>query len=489
MKDLWGGGPAGAADELDRIVHLCRAVGADPDLVQPGGGNASVKLMLRDRFGVEEDTLLVKGSGLDLHSIDRSGFTALFLSRLSPLRDRDEMGDVEMMEFLRACMRNPHRDPFPSIETPLHSILPFPVILHTHDVATLSLTDLPGEAGRDLVERLFPGEVLYLPYCRPGFTLARAVRERAGRIPTAAVGMVLARHGLVVWGEDARQCHDRLVRIVGRVEEFLEEKRPRADKRPAAAAPPGEADRVERAAALLPVIRGFLGGVGRVVLHRDGSDEILERLSAEGARERSGRGMATPDHILLAGRRPLWIETDFGAPQAKWIEAARVQLEDCRREYLEYHGRNARGGEESIRDWAKVVLVPGLGMITAGRDRAGALAAAACYRAVLRTMDNADPLGGFEFLSEPEVFHFEHWPLERRKMEERGRDGGGAGLLPGGVVLVVGGGSGIGAASSERFAEEGAHVLVADLDEGGAGEVAERITQRFPGRAVAAGVD
>ena len=166
--------PAGWAppsgDPLDQLVHLSRLMGQDTRLVQPGGGNTSTKL---------GDTLLVKGSGTDLRTITRQGFTQLSLSRLAALRDAETMSDAEMMRFMAGCMLA--EGPAPSVETPLHSLLPHRVIAHTHDVATMSLTNVRDAVAERLVAELFQGRIVYLPYVRPGFPLAQAVGRLVGR--------------------------------------------------------------------------------------------------------------------------------------------------------------------------------------------------------------------------------------------------------------------------------------------------------------------
>src|SRR3954469_1760840 len=190
---------------LDQLIHLSHLIGHDTRLVQPGGGNTSIK---------ELDTLLVKGSGTDLRTIGRGGFTRLSLSRLAPLRTADSMSDAEMMRFMAQCMEEDGHAP--SVETPLHALLPYKVIAHTHDVPTMSLTNIRDSEAERLVAELFEGKVVYVPYVRPGFPLAQAVQRLGGRIPPDAVAMVLAHHGLVVWADDAEECYDRLLETSGR---------------------------------------------------------------------------------------------------------------------------------------------------------------------------------------------------------------------------------------------------------------------------------
>ena len=180
--------PSPIADELDQLVTLSNLIGRETRLVQPGGGNSSIKTTLTDASGRLVSALLVKGSGTDLRSIGRSGFSKLSLEGLAGLRGVSSMSDQEMMKFMGDCMLG--RDgPAPSVETPLHSLLSHRVIVHTHDVATMSLTNVNDALAERLVQEVFAGEVTYVPYARPGFPLARSVDLIADKIPHDAIGM------------------------------------------------------------------------------------------------------------------------------------------------------------------------------------------------------------------------------------------------------------------------------------------------------------
>jgi rhamnose utilization protein RhaD (predicted bifunctional aldolase and dehydrogenase)/NAD(P)-dependent dehydrogenase (short-subunit alcohol dehydrogenase family) len=470
--------PSKPLDLLDGLVRLSRRIGRDPRLVQPGGGNTSIKA---------DGALLVKGSGTDLATIGPEGFTRLDLARLGALADVDSMSDTEMMRFMAACMLAD--GPAPSVETPLHELLAHPVIAHTHDVATMSLTNVADGTAERLVAELFEGGIVYVPYVRPGFPLARTVAALAERMPARAEGLALAHHGLVVWGDDAAQCQERLTAIVGRIEEYLAAARRGRRVSSLKRAGTGADERRRRAELLLPVVRGALGRPERVVLHFDDSDEVLAALEREGTAELVHRGMATPEHLLRAGRLPVWLPLEPGAADETLAAEARRGLAAAREEYQAYHSRNAAEGQRPLDDWAKVILVPGLGLITASADKRAAVTANLCYRAVLETIVNAEAVDRFQFIAESDVFEFEHWPLERRKVDEQLAKDRATRLLPRHVAVVIGGGSGIGRSAALRFAEEGAHVVVADLDGAAADSVAAAVAARFPGRAVGVGVD
>ena len=473
------------ADPLDQLVHLSRLIGQDPRLVQPGGGNTSLK---------QGDTLLVKGSGTDLRTIGREGFTRLSLGRLAALRDADAMSDAEMMRFMASCMVA--EGPPPSVETPLHALLPYRVIAHTHDVPTMSLTNIRDSEAERLIAELFQGRIVHVPYVRPGFPLARAVAElvgqpvgrSGGQIPADAVGLALAHHGLVVWGESVEECYRRLVDVTRRMDDFLAARR--TDRR--TARPPDRLshhDRHRLAELALPVIRGSLSQPERVILHYDDADDTIAALADERLPELVRRGMATPEHLLRAGRLPVWLDLRPAESADQIAESVRTQLAAARAEYEDYHRRNAGAGERPLDDWAKVILVPGLGLVTAFSDKRGAVTANLCYQATLETIANAEALDRFEFLPERDVFEFEHWPLERRKIEEQIARDRATRLLARQVTVIIGGGSGIGKAAARRFAEEGAHVVVADLDGATAEAVAQDIVAKFPGRIIWAATD
>lgn len=486
MENHWGSGPPASADALDRIVHLSNLVGAEDALVQPGGGNTSIKVPEPEGGG--DTHLLVKGSGTDLRSIGRAGFTRLSMARLAGLNDRSAMSDEAMMRFLAECMLEPDQ-PMPSVETPLHSILPYRVIVHTHDIATMSLTNIAEAKARSLVAELFDGTMHFVPYVRPGFPLAESVIREQGAIPDDAIGLILAHHGLVVWGDNGEECYHRLHDTVNRIEDYITS----LDSASTALGPvvvpaPPAAVRRELATVLLPAIRGALSQDERVILHFDDSEAVLARLGSERFGELSQRGMTTPEHILRAGRLPIWLPLDLGAPADTLADEVRAQITEAHAGYLQYHQRHA-DQQAPLTDWAKVLLVPGLGMITAFKDKKSARTANACYRAGMASIKNAEAIDAFEFIDEEAVFEFEHWPLERRKIEEAIKRERQTLLVPRHVVVVIGGGSGIGRAAAERFAHEGATVVIADLDGAAATRASDEIAPSAPMRTVGVHAD
>ena len=510
----WNEADAGKTD-IDQLVHLSNLIGSNLSLVQPGGGNTCVKLSETDLFGCEVPSLVVKGSGTDLRAISRAGFTQLYLDRLSLLRQKDSLSDEEMMALMRASMLFPDGDPVPSVETPLHALLPARFVAHTHDVATLSLTDTPH--AEENLRRVFGHEVAFLEYVRPGFPLAKRLAERySDGPPVNAIALVMEKHGLAVWGETARECYDNLRAVIEKAETFVTEQ-PKGKRTLVAPATPGldHGARSELAASILPVIRGEMARSGwPSVLHLDDSPETLQAIAPDEFPEVAARGNMTPEHILRAGIRPLVVTWDDevgvgashpskreldtqaaddsfdptslatvnGSPQHA-ADQIRHAIHTHRDEYAAYAKRH---GHDPIPDFLKTIIVPGIGIIYAGRDRRSALVAADCYRATMQVIANAETIERFEFISEKDQAEMEYWPLERRKIEdsEKSRH-----ELDGKVALVIGAASGIGRATALRFAEAGAHVVAADLDRAGAESIASDLNERAAERALGLPLD
>jgi rhamnose utilization protein RhaD (predicted bifunctional aldolase and dehydrogenase) len=197
------GDKAGIDPDLSLRIYTSRLLGRDPKLVLHGGGNTSLKTKMGDRLGAEIEVLRVKASGADMASIEAAGFPALRLQPMRELRALATIGDEELLGIERANLIDP-RAPNPSVEVMLHAFLPHKFIDHTHATAVLSVIDQP--RGEQICAEVFGERMALVPYLLPGFGLAKKAIEVFERAPVCD-GLVLSKHGLVTFGETARETN------------------------------------------------------------------------------------------------------------------------------------------------------------------------------------------------------------------------------------------------------------------------------------------
>jgi rhamnulose-1-phosphate aldolase/alcohol dehydrogenase len=486
--DLWDDSAAAGLDVLGGLVYRSNLLGADRSLANQGGGNTSAKGALSDHAGRETRVLWVKGSGTDLASITASGFAALRLDEILPLRGRGAMDDAEMVDYLLRSALDPTQ-PRPSIETLLHAFVPAEHVDHTHPDAVIALTSAPD--GRRLAEETFGDEAVWLDYQRPGFDMSRRIAELLDGSPGARA-VLLERHGLVTWGETGDESYRRTLEFVARAADAI---RSAAGGTfglgGAKVAPVADADANELLAATLPALRGaLLADTDGVVLEVDRSPGAVAFASSERAPYVSQVGAPCPDHLISTKHKPLVVAFDPSRDGADELRAAfRGGVDEYATWYRDYYERNLT---EESRPFPidpagpRVVLVPGVGIVTSGGDAGRARLARDLYHRAIAVQDAADAIGGFRSLSEAEAFAIEYWPLERYKLAQAPPGG----ELAGRVALITGGASGIGRATARMLAERGAHVVVADLNVDGAGAVADEIAAAHGARrALAVPVD
>ena len=486
--DLWDDSAAAGLEGVDELVYRSNLVGADRALANQGGGNTSTKGVARDHAGRETRTLWVKGSGTDLATIGAAGFAALRLDEVIPLRDRESMHDAEMVDYLRRCALSPDQ-PRPSIETLLHAFISAAHVDHTHPDAVIALTSSP--EGRLLAERAFGEEAVWLDYQRPGFDMSKRIAELLDESPSARF-VLLALHGLVTWGETSREVYENTVEAVARAAEALRRAgNGRFGLGGARVRAVDDSDAEELLAGSLPALRGaLLATADGVVLEVDRSAEAVAFASSKRAPEVSQIGAPCPDHLISTKHKPLVVEFDPDRDTAADLaEAFRTGVEAYSSWYRAYYERNLT---EESRPYPmdpagpRVVLVPGIGIVTSGSDVGRARTARDLYRRAIAVQGAADAAGGFRSLTESQAFAIEYWPLERYKLTQAPPTG----ELAGRIALVTGGGSGIGRATARRLADLGAHVVIADLNLGTAEAVAEEICNlRGDRRALAVPVD
>ena len=487
-KDRWDERAASAFHGIDALVHRSNLLGADRTLANQGGGNTSSKGTVVDHAGRETRVLWVKGSGTDLATITPEGFAVLRLDEIVPLRRREAMDDGAMVAYLRRSAVDPD-GPRPSIETLLHAFIDAPHVDHTHPDAIIALTSAPD--GRELARQTFGEEAVWLDYQRPGFDMSRRVAELLDTHP-AARAVLLEKHGLVTWGESGEASYRSTIEFVSRAVAAIGlAGAGRFGLGGPKVAECGEDDAALLLQASLPTLRGaLLADAAGVVLEIDRSDEAVAFASSARAPEVSQIGAPCPDHLINTKHRPLVVEFDPATDEAAdLVEAFRTGVADYAAWYHDYYARNLTDESRPFPIDAagpRVVLVPGVGIVTSGSDAARARTTRDLYHRAIAVQDAAEAIGGFRSLSEAEAFAIEYWPLERYKLTQLPR----LDELAGRIAIITGAASGIGRASARLLAARGAHVVVADLNVDGAHAVADEIVDAHGlRRAVAVHVD
>lgn len=470
--NLWNAQEAAAHPELDGLVYRSNLLGRDRAVVNIYGGNTSAKLTLLDHLDRPTRVLAVKASGSDVLTITAGQFALLRLDEIDPLFEREVMSDEEMTDYLSRTVFEPGR-PRQSIETLLHAFTPAAHIDHTHPDAVISIACAPdGEAA---ARELWGDRMAWVPYIRPGFTLSKWIGGQVRDHPQIEC-VVMGKHGLVTWGPDAKTCYDGTIRLIQEAEDYVRDKA--AGKRVFGAVKVPALSAEERraiAARVLPVIRGAVSDRRSAILAFDDSEPILDFVSYEHTPQVSQIGAACPDHLVHVKRQPLFVDWQPSAGVDALIETLPAQLADYKTRYAEYFEAHRADGDEMADPAPRVILIPGVGMVDTGKDAQNADVSRQLYHRAVAVIAGSEALGGFNSLTPAEAFAIEYWPLElyKLKLAPPDRD------LAGKVVLITGAASGIGRATAYRLAQDGAHVVVCDINAEAGREVAQDLSDRF----------
>lgn len=469
--NLWNNEEAAARPDLEGLVYRSNLLGRDRSIINIYGGNTSAKLTLTDHLGRAVEVLAVKASGSDVLTMTASQFALLKLAEITPLFDRDQMSDEEMIDYLGRTAFEPGR-PRQSIETLLHAFIPYKHIDHSHPDAAISFACAPdGEAE---ARTLWGDRMAWVPYIRPGFTLSKWIGSTVRDNPQVEC-VVMAKHGLITWGPDSKTCYDNTLRVLQEAEDYLREKARGKRVFGVVKVPPLPADRRrEIAARIMPVIRGAVSDRRSTILCLDDSDVLLDFVGYERAPEVSQIGAACPDHLVHVKRKPLFVAWNPDDGLEALAAALPDQIAAYKREYQAYFEANKGPGDEMADPAPRVILIPGVGLITTGSDATNADVSRQLYHRAVHVMAGSESLGGFVSLTAPESFAIEYWPLELYKLKLKPPDRD----LAGKVALITGAASGIGRATAHRLAAEGAHVVVADINDEGGQQVAAALVEK-----------
>jgi rhamnose utilization protein RhaD (predicted bifunctional aldolase and dehydrogenase)/NAD(P)-dependent dehydrogenase (short-subunit alcohol dehydrogenase family) len=502
LDDRWDESVAAKMDEPERLRYRSNLLGSDLRITNFGGGNTSSKVVEKDPLsGADTKVLWVKGSGGDLGSITRKGFATLYMDKLLSLEKiyRGVEFEDEIVDLYPLCTfgNNPVAA---SIDTSLHGYLPAAHIDHLHPDWGIALAaSANGIEKMEQFNKEFGHKMVWLPWQRPGFELAMMLRKAVLAVK-GCDGVVLGGHGLFTWGETQRECYLNTITMIDQLGQFVAADAAKKSTVFGGVAKKSREDRTELAQAVMPGIRGGVSAVKPLIGTFFDLPEILEFVNSAEAAKLAHLGTSCPDHFIRTKIRPLFLDWSGGGDTTSAAEEIQAKLPEAfahyRKEYGEYYKAHALKDSPAMRDSnPTVVLVPGLGLFSFGKNKAESRVTGEFYVNAIHVMAGAGSLGegktpkelpqagpaapssafkvesNYVALPASEAFRIEYWKLEEAKIRRQPAEK----ELSRRVVLVVGGASGIGRETALLAAERGAHVVVADLSVEAAEKVANEV--------------
>lgn len=470
---------------IKELLDRAHRLGADPRNTNYAGGNASAKGTAPDPVtGADTDLMWVKGSGGDLGTLTEEGLAVLRLDRLRALKEVYAGADHEdeMVAAFDYCLHG-KGGAAPSIDTAMHALVDAPHVDHLHPDSGIALACAAD--GEKLTAECFGATVAWVPWRRPGFQLGLDIAAVQAANPDA-IGCVLGGHGITAWGATADECERNSLHMIRTAEAFLTE-----HGRPTPFGPPLDAyapltapARHQRAAELAPHIRALASQDRPQVGHFTDTDSVLDFLSSTEHPGLAALGTSCPDHFLRTKIRPLVLDLPPTAPLHEAITRLQELHTAYRAAYADYYIRHADPTSPAMRGAdPAIVLIPGVGMFSFGKDKQTARVAGEFYVNAINVMRGAEAVSTYAPIDESEKFRIEYWPLEEAKLQRLPRPK----PLATRVALVTGAGSGIGKAIAHRLVAEGACVAVADLNAQNAAAVADELGG--PDKAIAVPMD
>jgi len=469
---MWDNKKTKNMSELELLIYRSNILGKDPSVTNWGGGNTSAKIWEKNFKGEGVRVLRVKGSGTDLRTITASGFPGVELDDVLELQKRQELSDEAMVEYLAHTLvdLNAKR---PSIDTLLHAFINQTHIDHMHPDAIIALCT--SKDGPALMRKVFGETAAWISWIRPGFTLAKRCGETTNENPKLKA-LLLGKHGLFTWGETSKECYENTLQVIAQAQEFLEGalrgKKIFGGQRTTSMEPKVRRQFIR---GVTPIIRGSISANRRALLTFDDSPEVLEFVNSKRVRELTSHGAACPDHLVTTKLRPLVLKPLKNNDPGEFEKSYGRQLDAYVNDYKRYY-RKFSGSEEGMYDpYPRVILIPGVGLVAAGKDKNTANITNDTYKRTIAVLKRASTVSKYVSMTEEEAYGVEYWPLEKYKFTLQPPER----ILSRKVALITGAAGGIGKAIAFRFAKEGAHVVIADIDENGGKQVADEIQSQF----------
>jgi len=452
-------------DEVGLLIYRSNLLGADLRLTNYGGGNTSCKVMAKDPLsGAETEVMWIKGSGGDIGTLKKSGLAALYVDRLRSLKNvyRGVEHEDEMVELFNHCIYD-LSSKAPSIDTPLHGFLPFKHIDHLHPDAAIAIA--ASSDGRQITQDLFNGQIGWVDWKKPGFELGLQLKQCLDENPGIR-GIMLGSHGLFTWGDTAYESYVNTLEVIEICAAYLEEnygKRGPVFGGQKIAGLDGE-QRKSQAASLAPILRGFCSSERMMIGHFTDDTRVLEFINSNDLTRLAPLGTSCPDHFLRTKISPLVLdlEPDQDLSDVAGIKASLAPAFEAYREmYKAYYENCKHENSPAIRDSNPVIILyPGVGLFSFSKDKQTTRVAAEFYINAINVMKGAEAISSYTSLPRQEAFDIEYWLLEEAKLQRMPKPK----PLSGRIALVTGSAGGIGKAIARKFIEEGAVVVLNDMN-------------------------
>jgi rhamnulose-1-phosphate aldolase/alcohol dehydrogenase len=481
---LWDDERAEKLSPREGLVYRSNLLGSDQRITNTGGGNTSTKCLERDPLtGREVEVLWVKGSGGDLRTSTLANFASLYEDKLkglqemyagmSPRGPKTEAED-KMVGMYPYCAFNLNPRAA-SIDTPLHAFVPARDIDHMHPNAVIAIA--AARRSEELTREVFGGELGWTPWLRPGFELGLELERLATANPKLK-GVILGQHGVINWADGNKECYDLTLGLIEKASAYIEA-RDKGEKTFGGAkhATLNDAKRSEILFELLPWLRGEISKARRFMATIESSAAILRFVNSRDAARLAELGTSCPDHFLRTKIKPLYVDWSGEKESvAELKQKLAAGLDQYRKDYAAYYNRCKRPNSPAMRDPnPTVILIPGVGMVTWGKDKSESRVTAEFYNCAVEVMRGAEAIDEYIALPQQEAFDIEYWLLEEAKLKRMPPEK----ELARAIVVVVGAGSGIGRAVAHRLAREGAHVVCADLNLDAAAATAKELTDIY----------